>query len=44
MDPNERLVEEFDWLVGHKVDGFSYKNTRIVIRRGLIGGNRSLIT
>ena len=46
MDPNERKVSDFDWLVGthHMEDGLLYKTTRVVVRRGLIVGFRSLVT
>ena len=44
--PEERQVGDFDWLVGqyHMDEGLLYKTTRVVIRRGLIVGFRSLIT
>ena len=46
LDPNERSVSDYDWLVGqyHMEDGLLYKTTRVVVRRGLIVGFRSLIT
>ena len=46
LDPNERSVSDFDWLVGqyHMEDGLLFKTTRVVVRRGLIVGFRSLIT
>ena len=46
MDPVERSVADFNWLIGtyHMEDGLLYKTTRVVVRRGLIVGFRSLIT
>ena len=45
-DTEERRVSDFDWLVGqHHIDeGLLYKTTRVVVRRGLIVGIRTLIT
>ena len=45
VDPEERRVSDFDWLIGthHMDDGMLYKINRVVIRRGLIVGFRSLI-
>ena len=45
-DPKERRVDEFNWLIGryHMDEGLLYKTTRVVVRRGLIVGYRSLIT
>ena len=45
-DPEERLVSDFDWLVGqhHKDGGLLYKTTRVVVRGGLIVGICALIT
>ena len=44
--PEERQIGDFDWLVGqyHMDEGLLYKSTRMVVRRGLIVGFRSLIT
>ena len=44
--PEERLVSDFDWLVGqhHMHGGLLYKTPRVVVRRGLIVGFRALIT
>ena len=46
LHPEERQVGDFDWLVGryHMDEGLLYKTTRVVVRRGLIVGFRSLIT
>ena len=45
-DPEERLVSDFNWLVGqHHMDGgLLYKTTRVVVSRGLIVGFGALIT
>ena len=42
----ERQVGDFDWLVGqyHMDEGLLYKTTRVIVRRDLIVGFRSLIT
>jgi hypothetical protein len=46
VDSEERSVNDFNWLVGkyHMEDGLLYKTTRVVVRKGLIVGYRSLIT
>ena len=45
-DPEEWRVDEFNWLIGryHMDEGLLYKATRVVVRRGLLVGYRSLIT
>ena len=46
MDPEERRVCDFDWLVGkpHIDEGLLYNTTRVVVWRRLIVGFRALVT
>ncbi len=45
-DPLDRSVEEFKHLIGsyHVDDGFLFKTTRVVVRKGLIVAFRALVT
>ena len=45
VDPEERRVSDFNWLIGthHMDEGMLFKINRVVVRRGLIVGYRSLI-
>jgi hypothetical protein len=46
MSPEVKSLEDFEYLVNtyHIDEGFLYKTTRVIIRKGLIVGYRALIT
>ena len=46
VDPEERRVCDFDWLVGkpHMDEGLLYNTTRVLVWRGQIVGFRALVT
>ena len=46
VDPEEKSISEFLYLINtyHVDEGFLYKTTRVIVRKGLIVGYRALIT